>query len=651
MLNLGNESIFVSFKESFLDVIPTVKQQINEEIMFIKGVEEEAKAYKPIKGFPQFEEEEEKIVTRRQVPIMPVTFRPRVLSAAFQEIKDKTLSLERGQKLERLLKVLKMLLHQFSKHSRGAAINEEEKGRAKKLKEEGLNIMDIKELKELFELYSAYLELLKENEINDMVKMIAMSMFLCYQEDFKKIDQSVFTENFNKPHIIMEEEKYASQKVSTSFIDEKYLKDTRVSFFVNVCNKHNKIFNALVRQNQYMIRDSLKYVIYVVPTLLDFDNKHHFFRQEIKRMKRLNHYDSIRIAVNRNKMFRIFEESYEQMNHLSPEEWKGKIEVTFVDERGHDAGGLTREWFTEISKQMLDPNLGIFKLSDSGSTYYPNPRSYIQGDHIAFFKFIGRIIGKSLLEEQYIECTFVKALYKIIKGAPLTWHDVEDYDNAYYNNLKWTIENDAEVLQQTFCETIDFFGQMKTQDLIPNGRNIPVTNENKFDYVKKVSFYKLYGSIKDQIDAFVQGFYELIPRKLISIFEHGELELLISGLPTIDTDDMRANTEYTGYGEKDAVIQWFWEVLCEFTNPEKAEFLQFVTGSSKVPIEGFIALQGMRGPQKFNIHKAYVDDFQRLPVAHTCFNQLDLPDYPSKELLRERLLYSVREGKGSFQLV
>lgn len=159
----------------------------------------------------------------------------------------------------------------------------------------------------------------------------------------------------------------------------------------------------MIRQNQNLIRDYLKYMIYVVPQIFDFDNKHHFFRQELKRMKRNEGQDAIRIVVNRNRMFRIFEESYDQMNAFTPEEWKGKLEVSFAEERGYDAGGLTREWFTEISKQMFNPNLGMFKLSDSGSTYYPNPRSYIQNEHLAYFKFIGRIIGKALLEEQYIE--------------------------------------------------------------------------------------------------------------------------------------------------------------------------------------------------------------------------------------------------------
>jgi len=658
-----HQEIFGHMRKCILETIPEVEEQIHSEIeekqkenkreaAFHKAIEEEEEKHASADIKVKDNEFEEMINTSSNIsPIRPRLSTEGITSQQLvQESRDKSLALEKAPKLERLIKVFKMLLHQFSKHSRNSGLDEEEKSKGKFLKENGFKIIDIPELKGLFELFEKYLQMLKENEINDTVKMIGLSMFLCYQEDFKKIDQKVFNENFNKPNIVMQDYHMAENKQVSSFIDESYLKDNRISFFVELCTKNNKIFNTLIRQNQTLIRDSLKHMIYVVPEIFDFDNKHHFFRQEIKKMKRTGAYDAIRIAVNRTHIFRIFEESFEQMNGFSPEEWKGKLEITFANERGQDAGGLTREWFTEISKQMFNPNLGMFKLSDTGSTYYPNPKSYIQNEHLQYFRFIGRIIGKALLEEQYIECSFVKVLYKIIRGVPISWHDVEDYDNTYYNNLKWLLDNDAEILQQSFCETIDFFGKAEVHDLIEDGKNVAVTNENKKEYIQKVSFFKLYTSIKDQIDSFLKGFYELIPRKLISIFDHGELELLISGLPTIDIDDMKANSDYSGYNESSHAIKWFWEVLGELTNPEKAEFLQFVTGSSKVPIEGFSALQGMRGPHKFNIHKIYEGDFNRLPVAHTCFNQLDMPDYPNKELLRERLLFAIREGKGSFQI-
>lgn len=139
-----------------------------------------------------------------------------------------------------------------------------------------------------------------------------------------------------------------------------------------------------------------------------------------------------------------------------------------------------------------------------------------------------------------------------------------------------------------------------------------------------------------RLGAFLEGFYDIIPKRLISIFNEQELELLISGLPNIDIEDLRANTEYHKYQatsiqvrEQIQVvmkptnhriqlfqIQWFWRALRSFDQAERAKFLQFVTGTSKVPLQGFGSLEGMNGTQKFQIHR---DDrsTDRLPSAHT----------------------------------
>jgi E3 ubiquitin-protein ligase HUWE1 len=102
---------------------------------------------------------------------------------------------------------------------------------------------------------------------------------------------------------------------------------------------------------------------------------------------------------------------------------------------------------------------------------------------------------------------------------------------------------------------------------------------------------------------------------LIRIFSEQELELLISGLPDIDVNAWKNNTELHGYSASDAVIQWWWRAVRSFDQTEKAKLLQFITGTSKVPLEGFAHLQGVQGTQRFNIHKAYGAD--RLPAAHT----------------------------------
>ena len=103
---------------------------------------------------------------------------------------------------------------------------------------------------------------------------------------------------------------------------------------------------------------------------------------------------------------------------------------------------------------------------------------------------------------------------------------------------------------------------------------------------------KLAMAIDSQITAFKSGLFAVVPRDLIKIFDNRELELLISGLQVVDIDDLKENTVYQGCSASSKPVQFFWEALREFDNSERAEFIQFVTGSSKVPVEGFKGLRG-----------------------------------------------------------
>ena len=134
---------------------------------------------------------------------------------------------------------------------------------------------------------------------------------------------------------------------------------------------------------------------------------------------------------------------------------------------------------------------------------------------------------------------------------------------------------------------------------------------------------------------------------LIAIFSPRELELLISGLPDIDVHDLKEHTDYVGWKSTDKEIIWFWNIVFGLSRNEKASFLQFVTGSSKVPLSGFAELQGMRGIQKFSIHKMNGKK-GALMSAHTCFNSLDLPSYDSEDEMRQKFLFAINEGGGAF---
>lgn len=231
-------------------------------------------------------------------------------------------------------------------------------------------------------------------------------------------------------------------------------------------------------------------------------------------------------------------------------------------------------------------------------------------------------------------------------GDELCFEDLEEQDHDFFKNLKWSLEQDITVLGLTFSIDEEYFGRSKQYELIPNGAKIDVTNENKEEYIEKLAYYKMYLCIKQQIDAFLTGFHEIIPKQLVSIFNYKEIELLISGMPNFDINDLKKNTDYNGYNIDSPQIVWFWELIEGLEQQDVGLFLQFVTGSSKIPLDGFKALQGMRGPHNFTISRIKTNDIWRLPQGHTCFNTIDLPEYPTKQLLCERVLFAIRETKG-----
>lgn len=190
-----------------------------------------------------------------------------------------------------------------------------------------------------------------------------------------------------------------------------------------------QVFSSRDRnQNNKDISTIIEYIKYM-PNLLDFENKRMYFKREIKKLRRSVYQRDITLYIRRNQ---IFTDAFQQMQHLNSSEMKGKIQVEFTGERGQDVGGLTRDFFIELSKEMFNKNYSLFKASDNGSSYMPNPKSYVQQDHIRFFKFIGRIIGKALFENCLLECYFVRGMYKMIIGQKLNFKDLEDLDNRLF---------------------------------------------------------------------------------------------------------------------------------------------------------------------------------------------------------------------------
>ncbi len=408
------------------------------------------------------------------------------------------------------------------------------------------------------------------------------------------------------------------------------------------------IVNTMIRASPSLLTSGAFILLTRMPRVLDFDNKRVFFRTLLH--KKSSSRPTLTVHCRRAH---VFEDSFHSIMGRSGEEVKGgKLAIKFHDEEGLDAGGVTREWFSVLSLQMFDPNYALFKVSSVDKvTYQPNRMSFINPDHLLYFAFVGRIIGKAIYDNRLLDCHFTRSFYKHILHTAVDFKDLEAVDPEYYKSLVWILENDiTNVMELTFSVEDEEFGTHKIIELREGGHQMAVTEANKREYVQLITEYKLTTAIKPQIDSFLSGFHEIIPAPVISIFNEQELELLISGMPEIDVDDWKNNTEYTGYTIASPQIQWFWRLVRSFDQEYRAKLFVFVTGTSKVPLEGLSHLQGSNGIQKFQIHRDYGPK-DRLPSAHTCFNQLDLPEYETYELLRDLLTKAINECSTGFGLV
>lgn len=278
------------------------------------------------------------------------------------------------------------------------------------------------------------------------------------------------------------------------------------SLFFRFTEEHRKIINDLVRQNPKLMSGTFQLLV-KNPKVLEFDNKRNFFNRRLHQRNPDTRHPQppLQLNVRRDQ---VFLDSFRHLSFKSGDEIKyGKLSIRFHGEEGVDAGGVTREWFQVLSRQMFNPDYALFiPVASDRTTFHPNKLSKVNEQHLPFFRFIGRIIGKALYEGRALDCHFSRAVYKRILGKTVSIKDMETLDLDYYKSLIWMLENDiSDIITETLSIETDNFGVTEIVDLVPNGRNIPVTEENKQEYVQLVVEYRLTGSVKEQLEKFLEG--------------------------------------------------------------------------------------------------------------------------------------------------
>ncbi|CAF1599411.1 unnamed protein product [Rotaria sp. Silwood1] len=376
-----------------------------------------------------------------------------------------------------------------------------------------------------------------------------------------------------------------------------------------------------------------------VPYSRDYEAKYRLFRHHLPR-PRSNVGNQFEFHVNRKD---IMESSFRAvMGVRDTEVLKTRLWVVFDGERGLDYGGVSREWFLMLSREIFNPYYGLFEYSTIDNYILQiNPFSGLfNEEHIKYFRFIGRIIAMAIYHGKLLEAFFIRPFYKMLLSKPITLADMESVDREYYQSLKYILENDPAELDLYFVVSEEVLGELREHDLKPGGQHIQVSQENKQEYIDLVIKYRFVQRIATQMNAIKQGFQDVLPLDSIKMFDEKEVELLISGLGEINVNDWRTYTMYkSSYTPDNPVIQWFWKAIGSFNAEERTRFLQFVTGTSRLPMNGFRELWGSSGPQLFTIEKW--GDRTKLPRAHTCFNRLDLPPYESYQELRQKLIQAM----------
>lgn len=393
-----------------------------------------------------------------------------------------------------------------------------------------------------------------------------------------------------------------------------------------------------------------------IPFVLPFDARVQIFYRNIAADQEewkeggleFDHGRGVHAVIRRNN---ILVDGFEKLFGLG-NRLKGRVQITFIDENGMqeagiDGGGLFKEFLTVLLKDALHPDRGLFR-STADNSLCPNPDSSLildRGEHLQMFQFLGRIVGKALYDGIQIEPQFANFFLRECLGRTNTADELVCLDPELYKHLMFlkTYEGNIEDLALNFSLNRVSLGETTEIDLIPNGRNIPVTRENRLQFVMYMADYRLNKETKPQSRAFVAGMHDIINLEWLRMFSSDELSLLISGAPHIDLEDLRRNTNYAnGYSDSHELIKWFWEVLKSFDAPTQADFLRFATSCPRAPLLGFKALY-----PKFCIqHMNAGPDQAMLPTSSTCMNLFRLPRYFSKEQLRGKLLYAIKAGTG-----
>lgn len=349
----------------------------------------------------------------------------------------------------------------------------------------------------------------------------------------------------------------------------------------------------------------------------------------------------------------LFVQAFHQLPRKGSSLWRSKIDqrgrlfnVKYVGEDGADFGGVFRDAMTRMVEDCFSSHLDLFLLTPNGiaqqgvntDKYLPNPR-HTSPRAIAMFELVGKIMGCSLRLKMCLPFHLPLLIWKLLVGQKLEFADLEAVDATAAKAISslrrtWDPEEAGVAVGRRFTvTTLDG----REVELKRNGAALTVTSATTAEYCHLLEKYKL-SEFDVQVDAIRRGLLATVPERAIRLLTGQELDVAVAGRPDVSADVLEKHTEYEGYRRDDPTVVLFWKVFRSMSNEDRALFVRFAWGRSRLPLE-------RRWPKTFKIQRRVVGD-DSLPLAHTCFFSIELPPYSTEAIMRQRLLTAIHFGIG-----
>ncbi|SCV03260.1 LAMI_0H06722g1_1 [Lachancea mirantina] len=397
------------------------------------------------------------------------------------------------------------------------------------------------------------------------------------------------------------------------------------------------------------------------PYLLTLGSKISIMDFEIKRIMEYNAEQAFLSALNKKKIVDVYLRIRIRREHISEDSLtciksqeahlKKSLRVEFINEPGIDAGGLKKEWFLLLTREIFSSKKGLFVINEESRLSWfgissQQKRNDMENTNKLYF-LLGVVLGLAIYNGTILDLCFPMALYKKLCRVTLTRQDFNELFPVTGKNLQVLLDYKEEDFEEVFGLTFEIsyydsnISKVCQHELCERGALIPVTLQNRRRYVELWMDFYLNTSVKTSFGHFTRGFGRVIDNSAFDLFSPEEVEQLLCGghEKLVDVEMLRSVTKYgSGFAENSKVIVWFWAVFSEFTSLERRKLLAFVTGSDRIPATGISTIP-------FKITRAGADK-EKLPLAHTCFNELSLYDYQSRQILKQKLLQAITESEG-----